>query len=288
MCTVNAHAKINLYLHVTGKRPNGYHELDSLVTFADIYDEIKIEQADQFSLTINGEFAATLNTDNNLITKAAQKLAQALGKDLSIAMTLNKSIPVEAGLGGGSADAAATIRGLLQFWNIDADDITNLDEILMTLGADVPVCFAQQPVRMTGIGEILTPAPHIPETHCVLVFPGVSSSTPQVFAHYKGPFGKPVPLPEKWQDQDDFLNFIKSQHNDLYPPARERMPIIDEALNALQYQTGCTLTRMLGSGSTCIGFFETEDQACRAADEIYSTHSNWWVKNTQLLKSRKF
>ena len=204
--TVTAPAKINLYLRVTGRRETGYHELDSLVVFADVADEIRITSSSEFSFDIDGPYAAGFgasdrdsgSTSENLAVRAAYACAEYFGKPLSLRLTLIKNLPLSSGIGGGSADAAGVVWGLIRFWKLTPPPLTAFMPLLLGLGADVPVCYLSHAAHMRGIGEILTPLDIPHEYPAVLVNPGVSCATPDVFRRYYElgmAFSAPSPLP---------------------------------------------------------------------------------------------
>ena len=188
MIRVEAPAKLNLYLHVTGRRADGFHELDSLVTFAALADTLEIAPADAFALTVSGPFAPALDDGDNLAAQAALALAERLGRPPSVRIALQKRIPVAAGLGGGSADAAAVLRGLARLWRLGAEHAEVLRETALGLGADVPVCLDSRAACMAGIGEALSAPPPLPPCAVLLVNPGVPVPTGPVFAARRGPF----------------------------------------------------------------------------------------------------
>lgn len=284
--TVTAPAKINLYLHITGKRDDGYHLLDSLTAPVDgIADHITIApSAAGLSLTLTGPCAPLLSGDDpktNLVWRAAEKLAAYLGHKTDIAITLEKHIPPGAGLGGGSADAAACVTALLAFWNavIDPDD---LHALLLSLGSDVPACYAGRAVHMRGTGDIIDPAPALPALPVVLIWPGAPSSTPAAYQAYRPPFSAPAMLPAHFTLQT-FVEFLKDQTNDLYTPALQAVPAMRDAIAVLEQQNGALLARMSGSGSACFGLFENDSSAARAADVISrSSPPTWWVQRGAL------
>ena len=274
---VFAPAKINLSLHVTGQRADGYHLLDSLVVFADFGDELICAPADQVSLQIEGPFADGLNSDqDNLILRAARCFAREAGQGAAI--TLVKNLPVASGIGGGSADAAAALRGLAQMWGLP---LPNADTVL-GLGADVPVCLAGVPQRMRGIGEDVTPLTNWPDLAAILVNPGVGVSTPEVFRALRQ---KNNPACEEVPDQcktaSGALAWLADQRNDLEAPARALVPQVGVVLDALRGQ-GAKLARMSGSGATCFGVFESGDNAQRVAAELQGAQPEWWVQAVTL------
>jgi 4-diphosphocytidyl-2-C-methyl-D-erythritol kinase len=287
MTRVFAPAKINLYLHITGRRDDGYHELDSLVAFADIGDVVTIEPASDFFFDITGPFSHHFTAkekdsspnSSNLIVQAAWALSRAAHKTLKLRISLIKNLPLSSGLGGGSSDAAAALWGLCDVLGIPRT-ASFLPAILRDLGADVPVCFACEPARMRGVGDILEPAPAMPEMPVVLINPGVSCPTARVFSHYPGPFHAPLSWPPPVEHKEDLVDFLKAQRNDLTPAARTVVPAIDAVLQFLNAQPGCALARLSGSGATCFGLFESIHAANNAVRVITQMPeaASWWVQ----------
>lgn len=271
-----APAKINLHLHVVGRRDDGYHLLDSLVAFAGVGDRLTVSPADGLSLSVTGPFAAGLQGEgDNLVLRAARALADHAGVPAAGKLVLEKNLPVASGIGGGSADAAAALRLLSRFWGIEPDGAT-LARLARGLGADVPVCLAGRPALMSGIGEVLMPAPQLPDAGLVLVNPGVAVSTPSVFRARSAVFSDPATFPaEGWRDADSLAATLRATHNDLEPAAQLLAPAIGGALDALAAASGCLLARMSGSGATCFGLFRTPEAAQEAASDI--ARAGWWV-----------
>ncbi len=263
-----APAKVNLYLHVTGKRPDGYHLLDSLAVFPDVGDTVSAMASEVLTLEIGGTFGAGLQGDaDNLVLRAARLLAPERGGALSLA----KNLPVASGIGGGSADAAAALLVLSRLWGIaDAD----LPAMALKLGADVPVCLASRPARMQGIGEILRPAPALPEFGMVLVNPGVAVPTPAVFKARQGGFSAPPELPGAWANVDAMAADLRACTNDLQAAAIGIAPVIGEVLAKLAALPGAKLARMSGSGATCFAIFATAAEAAAAVDLL---PEEWWA-----------
>ena len=267
-----APAKINLWLHVTGRRADGYHELDSLVAFADVGDRLSIAPADGLSLTVFGPFAAALGTAaENLVLRAARALALHCGVPAGAALHLEKNLPVASGIGGGSADAAAALRLCARLWQVEIEEAA-LAEVALSLGADVPVCLAGETVRMTGIGERLAPLVPPPPTPAVLINPGVAVSTGQVFGALAGRFSPPAAVRD-----GDFAALARANRNDLEAPAIALAPEIARALAVLGTAPALRLARMSGSGATCFGLFDRADAASEAARAIGAAHPSWWV-----------
>ncbi len=269
-----ARAKINLHLHVVGRRGDGYHLLDSLVAFAAIGDELSVSPASRLTLTVKGPFASSLESEaDNLVLRAARALAARAGIEPLGALVLEKNLPVASGIGGGSADAAAALRLLGRFWNLDPGLQAGLAD---GLGADVPVCLAGRPATMSGIGDILAPAPQLPELGIVLVNPGVAVSTPDVFRARAGPFSAPARFPDQgWADAESCAAALRAAGNDLEAPARRLAPAIGDVLGVLSDTRGCLLVRMSGSGATCFGLFADPEAARFAAGTII--RDGWWV-----------
>jgi len=265
-----ARAKINLFLHVTGRRSDGYHLLDSLAVFADVHDAIEAQPSDTLSLTIDGPFGQALAAESdNLVLRAARALAEAAGTRPAAALRLTKNLPVASGIGGGSADAAATLRALSALWNIAIPPA-----LPASLGADVPVCMASRACRMQGIGEILAPAPALPPCGLVLVNPGVAVSTPAVFRARAADFSPAADLPSAWPDAAAMAEDLARLTNDLQPPAEALCPAITEVLTVLRAHSACLLARMSGSGATCFGLMQTPAQAEQTA--LALARPGWW------------
>jgi len=272
---VLAAAKINLALHVTGRRGDGYHLLDSLVAFADIGDFISVRGAAELRLRVTGPMADDVpDGGDNLVLRAARALDPARGAEI----TLEKHLPVASGIGGGSADAAACLRALSDLWQVPLP----AQKAVLGLGADVPVCLAGGFCRMRGIGEVLEQVKTAPVFHAVLVNPGFSLSTPVVFSALKRRDNPALGALPRSDCLEDWVRFLGAARNDLEGPATLLMPEITEVLTALKGQEGCVLARMSGSGATCFGLFSTKDQAQKAADDLIKGPRNWWVAKARL------
>jgi 4-diphosphocytidyl-2-C-methyl-D-erythritol kinase len=289
MITEFAAAKINLALHVTGKRDDGYHLLDSAVMFAsDAGDVLEVSFADETSLTVSGPFSQGLETDaGNLVLKAFTALQSRYPDEVQpCAMNLRKALPVASGIGGGSADAAAAVRAIVRLNGL-AVDASTLAGLALQLGADVPVCIASKACRMRGIGEIIDDWPHAPSLHAVLVNPLVGVSTAGIFHHLGLAPGSTAntDIPDRFGEARDsaaVLDWLANCRNDLEPAACHLEPVICDVLGALSQLSGCRLSRMSGSGATCFGLFENADGAANAAAELTRQHREWWVVATAL------
>ena len=287
-CRKIARAKINLALHITGQRDDGYHLLDSVVVFSTYGDVITVSkredataQSASHHLTINGPFGEGLEADHdNLVLKAARLM----GDDVPpLNIELEKNLPVASGIGGGSADAAATLLAISELLD---RPLPNADDVL-SLGADVPVCLHGcqhgTAIRMNSIGETLSDLPKAPALAIVLVNPNVGVSTPAIFKSLTCKNNPSLTEPANTVDQAaPFTQWINDCRNDLQPPAILHCQQVDECLSALSNCTGTLTARMSGSGATCFGLFETDEDAKRAADTLQSEHPDWWVVATKL------
>jgi 4-diphosphocytidyl-2-C-methyl-D-erythritol kinase len=274
-----AAAKINLDLWVVGRRADGYHELDSLVVFAPPCDRLRFQADAPLTLAVTGPFAAALAGEpDNLVLRAARRLADRVGRAPEARITLDKRIPVAAGLGGGSADAAASLRGLNRLWRLGLS-AADLAPLAAELGADVPVCLASRPARMQGIGETLEPIDGLPDLALLLVNPRRPVATAAVFAGLAGPFGPPPDLGPPPGERSLLLAWLRARANHLEAPAGRLLPEIGEVLDALASQPGCALARMSGSGATCFGLFE-DPALAPAAATLAKAHPEWWVATT--------
>jgi 4-diphosphocytidyl-2-C-methyl-D-erythritol kinase len=283
--SVLAPAKINLFLHVGEKRSDNYHALESLVVFAETADRIDFLPATDLSLKISGPFARTLARENdNLVLRAAQELrAQRPGESLGALITLEKNLPVAAGLGGGSADAAAALRGLNMLWGLEKSK-AELLAIAASLGSDVPACVLSRPCWMEGRGERVTITPPLPQLSMILVNPGIMVPTARVFAdlNARSGVGAMAPPPSGIDNLWNVVSYLDGAGNDLEAPACRLAPIIDEVLGALDHEPGCALAQMSGSGATCFGLFDGHQFALGAAERIAQEHQDWWVRVTRI------
>lgn len=266
---VVAPAKINLTLHVTGQRDDGYHLLDSYVCFAGIGDRLSFEKAGDTSLTVTGPFAKDVpEGPDNLILRAADLLG------VTARIRLEKNLPLAAGIGGGSSDAAATLEALTSLYNVPLPD----RQTVLKLGADVPVCLMGGQVRMRGIGDDLTPiASERMSWPTVLVNPGVSVPTPEVFRRLAAKRNPPMPDEILEDIYNEFPDWLGHQRNDLEAPAIAVAPVISRVLDALRAEPGCRIARMSGSGATCFAIFDEDGQAADAVRTIGAAHPEWWA-----------
>lgn len=280
--TVAAPAKLNLYLHVTAKRADGYHALDSLMTFARLHDTLVVELADSLELTVGGPFGPALAGEDNLVLRAARALAERAGVEPRARIHLIKRLPVAAGIGGGSADAAAALRALSALWELDEAAI-DMPGLALSLGADVPVCLAGRAASVSGAGEVLGSAPALPNAALVLVNPGVPLSTPRIFQAREGAFSPPNPLEDDAPNAHALAEALRLRRNDLEAPASVLAPVVGEVKHALEKMPGALLARMSGSGATCFAIMENDEVATAAAGAIAALHPDWWVRPSALL-----
>jgi len=292
LLAADAPAKVNLTLHVLGRRPDGYHEIESLVMFARVGDRLTFTPRRGFELAVLGPTAASAgDIDANLVLKAARALDERVERLAEGRFVLTKQLPVAAGLGGGSADAAAALRLLARANRLTLDDPRVRDAARST-GADVPVCVDPRPRVMRGTGELLSGPLDLPILPAVLVNPRVAVPTKDVFTALSAPavaagckatasttpFESDGPRPTA----ATLIQQVSHGRNDLEAPAIVIAPVIGEVLAGLRALPGCRLARMSGSGATCFGLFETNRLAVAGAKRLLATHPGWWVKATTL------
>ncbi len=281
-----APAKVNLTLHVLGRRSDGYHLLDSLVVFAAAGDRLTFTPGKTLALKVRGDTAKQAGRiESNLVFKAATALAGEI-PDLKLGrFTLDKRLPVAAGVGGGSSDAGAALRLLARANRLRPDD-RRLQKVARGIGADVPVCVDPRTRRMRGIGEVLSAPLAIPKLAAVLVNPGVAVPTRDVFAMLglrAGELRKRASGPRRLpRDRAALLAFLARGRNDLEPAAIKLQPVIGRVLAAVRKERGCALARMSGSGATCFGLFSSTQAATAASRRLSAAHRRWWVKATML------
>ncbi|HUG62504.1 MAG TPA: 4-(cytidine 5'-diphospho)-2-C-methyl-D-erythritol kinase [Methylomirabilota bacterium] len=278
-----ARAKVNLALHIVGRRDDGYHILDTLVVFPPIADTVTATPTDSLTLVVEGPGADALageDPSTNLVMRAAAGLHKIAGGKRGAAIRLEKRLPVAAGLGGGSADAAAAIRLLCRKWDVSLGD-PRVAALALALGADVPMCLASRPLRAGGVGEHLTHIGPLPGLGILLVNPRGPLPTPAVFRRLQRRDNPPIetaPPP----DAEGFLAALSRCRNDLEPPARAIAPEIGRVLDALAALPGCRLGRMSGSGATCFALFDDPAGATRAGSALARLHPGWWIEAAPL------
>lgn len=275
--TVFAPAKINLYLHVTGRRADGYHLIDSLVAFADVGDRLTAEPAASLSLTVDGPQAAALAAlgDDNLVLRSARLLAAHAGIAPHAALHLEKRLPVAAGIGGGSSDAATTLLALSRLWGLSLDK-KELCELGVRLGADVPACVYRRAVWVSGIGERVEPAEPLPDAGILVANPRLTLPTAAVFAARRGGYcapGRFAPMP---RNAAELAVVLAARRNDLTDAAMRLVPQIGAALARLDRLPGSLLARMSGSGATCFALFLNRAGAEAARAVLAAAEPSWW------------
>jgi 4-diphosphocytidyl-2-C-methyl-D-erythritol kinase len=281
---VEAPAKVNLTLHVVGRRADGYHLLDSLVAFVACGDTLTLCPAPALSLEVDGPMAAALAAEgDNIVLRAARALADFAGMPPNVAIRLTKRLPVASGIGGGSSDAAAALRALRALWGLEIAD-GELARLGLSLGADVPVCVRARPAAMSGVGEVLAAAPALPECWLALVNPGVPLATPAVFKARTGGFSQAMPLTEAPADARALAAELAKRGNDLEAAAMSLAPGIAVALDDLRAAPGCLLARMSGSGATCFGLFASAAEAEGAARAVAARRPGWWAASGHLMR----
>lgn len=269
-----APAKVNLFLHILGRTETGYHRLQSLMLFASVADRITLADAPSFSFAVQGRFAGLIPSDSsNLVVRTVQHMARLLDRPLAVSLTLEKQVPVGAGLGGGSADAAVAMHALNDWWGRPFS-LSQLQSIGLEHGAELPFCLGQSPAFVEGIGEQLRAAPWPVPLAAVLVWPGVALSTREVFVAFAR---EPRISASIDFDPSDTTSFA-SYTNDLQDTAISLAPQVGQALGVLSRQGGCRLSRMSGSGSSCFGLFDDMPAAEAAAWEIAKARPDWWVR----------
>ena len=267
-----APAKLNLFLHLLGKRADGYHDLQSLFSFVTIGDRLELHAAENMSLSVTGHFAAALPAgEDNLVMRVLDKASQQHHQ--AVAVRLEKNLPVASGIGGGSSDAATALR---LYYNLLGIEQPQPPEWLTEFGADLPACYLASSCWVEGIGERVQ-AMALPAMPVLLVNPGLGLPTGQVFDGGVT-FSAPVARPSA-KGKDEWLAFLARQRNDLQLAALRLAPVIGQVLQALEDQPGCRLSRMSGSGATCFALFDTPDQASGAKKAIAQRNPAWWVEN---------
>jgi 4-diphosphocytidyl-2-C-methyl-D-erythritol kinase len=276
-----AHAKVNLALHIMGRRQDGYHELDSIVAFADVADVLTIASSDVVSLNVTGPFAGVLPRDGTNSVTSVWRLLDDFSRQQGVPIApvkfqLEKNLPVASGIGGGSADAAAALRGLIRYFSLSIPP-EDLSELALQLGADVPVCLVQKSSRMRGIGEIIEPNAIELPGGIVLVNPRIPAPTSRVFESLNLQCG------QSFGAAIGNIHDIQSWRNDLTASAVTLVPEIADVIGSLNFQPDIVCSRMSGSGATCFGLFESLETAQNAAASIAEKHPGWWVVATTLL-----
>ena len=280
--SVFAPVKINLSLQIIGRRNDGFHLLESLIVFADQGDELSVSTADSLTLKIKGPFAGSLSTDkNNLVIKAATLLADFHEIRPKAHIELNKNIPIASGLGGGSADAAATLHALTKLWRLPISD-QDLNKIAEQIGSDVPVCLNQKSAVMEGIGARIRRLGNLPKFGILLVNPNFPVSTQEVFRKYEANFSEPGSLNEIPKNRIAYLILLQTLQNDLTQASINTASEIKNILSVLNELNNQLLVRLSGSGGTCFALFENTKNAQEAAEKLNKKFPDWWIKSASI------
>ena len=271
------YAKINLALHVTGIRADGYHALDSIVVFTDVYDRLFFKRSMKNVVTLTGEFSNSINVRENSILQALKLFGNGLTDRFSI--NLEKNLPIGAGLGGGSADAAAVIR----FITNNSRHLMPSSEDISKIGADIPACVLSVASRVRGIGEIVRPLDISKiDLWVVLVNPDIFVSTGSIFEEVTEKYNQPLETFIDLRSTDQFIDYLKRQRNDLQTIATKKHPEINTVLNTIEDTEDVLLSRMSGSGSTCFGLYRNQDIAKKAVTYIGKKSDKWWIKFSKI------
>ncbi|HYD17679.1 MAG TPA: 4-(cytidine 5'-diphospho)-2-C-methyl-D-erythritol kinase [Patescibacteria group bacterium] len=282
--TLQAPAKLNLFLHITGKRADGFHLLQSVMVFVDVGDRLEFAPHDTLFLDVDGPFAADMPPANdNLIYRAAQLLAQEYRTHMRGAVRLTKNLPVASGIAGGSSDSAAGLRGFARLWGLP-DEHDRLMRLAQNLGADVPACFIGKPVWAEGIGEKMMRLPEMPQMHFVLANPMVPTPTPEVFKRYRERFSPPIQFSGRRKTMHEWIADLKIYRNDLTEAAMQVTPAIRDVLQALEHTPNCRLARLSGSGATCFGMYDSAEAAMAAVNKLKQLQPGWWIAPANLVR----
>lgn len=276
----NSLAKINLFLHITGKEIGNYHSLDSLIVFAeDVYDVITITSSAEYQLNITGDGAKQLIGRPNIITTAVDALCKHFGKKPAITITLNKHLPLGSGIGGGSSNAATIVKLLCKLWQVDDPG----NDFLKSIGADVPACYFGEACYANGIGEIITPIIKFPDLWAVLVNPNIHITTSQIFKMGLEQFFKPeINHQYNFDSSDELIDLLKHTQNDLYFNSLQLVPILGNVIQVISECDDCVISRMSGSGATCFGLFTNKLVANAAANKLQSLFPGYFIRTTKL------
>lgn len=285
--TVRAYAKINLYLHVVGKRADGYHLLDSLIGFVGVADTLRVRMAQHYHLITDGAFANALpNSEENILTQTIHLLAERYKRKPHIFIELSKQLPVRTGFGSSAVDAAAAIRALQQIWGFkwSEDDFAFWAN---KIGADVPIAVYQQPAFISGIGEVIEPASGMPALHVLLARPDGEISSREVFSRYTYNGERALQPRQIPQGTDAFISWLHEKtNNDLMMTVAAMSPKSLRCYRAIVKQPDCLLARLSGAGPGCFGLFATAEQAAAAARQIKQEYPQWWLRSAPLLLSQ--
>jgi len=282
--TFLAPIKLNLYLHITARRESGYHEVDTLIAFTDYGDAVRVEPADTLEMAVDGPFAGDLPEvpTDNLVLRALERMRKEFGVTAGARITLVKNIPVAAGVGGGSSDAATAMLAAAKLWGLPQSAVPTMMKIGAKVGADIPACMYRKPCYATGFGQVLEDAPPVAEMGVLLVNPGIKVSTPAVFERRRGGFSPFMADPKaSIRRGGSLVSFLRQRENDLTDAAISLCPPIQDILWAFDDIKTCRLARMSGSGATCFGLFDTFEAAEEARGNF--ANPNWWARAANLV-----
>ena len=281
--TYLAPIKLNLYLHITARRDSGYHEVDTLIAFTDYGDAVRVEPSDKLEMAVDGPFSSDLpevQTDN-LVLRALDRMRKEFNITAGAKVTLVKNIPIAAGVGGGSSDAATAMLAAAKMWEMPESALPTMMKIGAKVGADIPACLFRRPCFASGFGQVLKAAPEVAEMGVLLVNPGIKVSTPAVFERRRGGFSPFMADPSaNLKSGSSLIGFLRGRENDLTDAALSLCPPIQDILWAFEDIKGCRLARMSGSGATCFGLFDTMAAAEAALDRF--NNPNWWARAANL------
>jgi 4-diphosphocytidyl-2-C-methyl-D-erythritol kinase len=282
---VKAYAKINLYLEINKKLSNGYHEIDSLIAFTDIYDTLTFKISDKIKLKIIGPHKNQFNElDNNLIIKAARFIQDILNTKLGVEITLNKKIPIAAGLGGGSSNAATTILQCIDLWQPNEKITIDNKQIAYALGADVPIFLNARSSIIKGIGDSFKPLSYLPASWILIINPNVQIITKDIFTSFTGPYKKNnyINSTDQIIDFSSFVFFLKNRENSLTNTVIKKNPIVKEVLDELNNTDAAKIVRMSGSGPSCFALYSNKQEMDIAYNYIKNKKPLWWLKKSAL------
>lgn len=277
---IKSYAKINLFLHVIGKKNDGYHQIESFFYFPEIYDKIIIEESNETAINFSGKFGGLLSNhdiNQNLVIKAYKLLKAEFSKIPNLKFTIIKNLPISSGIGGGSANAATVLNFINEKYRLEINK-EKLTNKALKLGADVPSSIYSKPAFISGIGENIKLLDNFPELNILLINPLKAISTAEIFKKGFGNFSAPIDVSNvNYNNFDSLVNFLKNTKNDLQNSAVEICPEIEEIIQLIDSQKGCLLSRMSGSGATCFGIFETRKDLNLAFDILEKNYPNFWV-----------
>ena len=269
-------AKINLFLEILSKRKDGFHNLNSLMCFCDIGDKIRVSKSECYSLNISGPFSENLKLKNNIITNTVKKLETFFNRKFSISIALEKNLPISSGMGGGSSNAATVARAIINIFKLNIKKL-DLDELLISIGSDVPFCFYGKPSIVSGIGEKVVHLKHLKRLKVLLINPLVEISTKSVFHEIKNFNTNPTNFPKEKINGSELINILNQSKNDLQPIVIKKNTQVNEVIKFFENETESIFYRMTGSGATCFGIFNSYSLMKKAEVKLKNKNNNWWI-----------